>query len=625
MSASINLSNTDLISIIGSITKNPKHFNSGKNLLELARRMYVSDYKNNQKTIDLETQNNFVKDILPRKKSVIREYVERFNNDLITENEKGVGYINEFFEFLKENAVPLHEAAATPDQILQGLHKAFDGVGTDENLAMTTILKIGSKQVLDQVNAKIAATVGKKYPKIQNLAAWINDEMSELDPKEYDKIWGHLAKMGYRGKESNKFLRALGKTGQWIGEKWEWTKKNVIGSFFNKLRDALNSGWGVAATLLLDYLGPYTLGISAAIPMVVWGMVFQWDMLNMVTGSPEWLNIIFDTLSLLTAGALSGTLAPFSKAAKGASFNTISKAFSWLSKTKFGQAIANFLPKLKGFLGSAGGAIEKGVEWVSTKFVKLIGPEMAAALKSAASKGKQWLTGFVDSIIQWFGKQTSKAAAAEAKLTLAQRAVNFIGSKITTPSFLATEVGQTFIEKGLKPATVELVDKYVVSLGKDYGLDKTASIVDKKFGTIYGDLIRLGGAAEDLSGNKNKLLASIHNFDSKDADKLVKSFKKISKNTKKTTTSVAQTNKAKNMVVGDVKNIRPGGKSDQNQYKNVNGNFYFAGKNEKIPKWRPITNLKLNQYVAKYIFPQTDGYAYVNQTTDGRQKLVGQG
>ena len=600
----VTLSQDDLITIVKGVLNKPKNGNFGNNLLEFAKRVHIWDYKQNGKTLDTSTQDNFAKDLLPSKPKIIREYEIRFGKTLITESEKGVEYISDFFDFLKENAVPLNEATATVDQILQGLHQSFDGAGTDEDLAMKTILKISSKQVLDQLNAKIKATVGKKFPKIQNLAAWINDEMSELDPTQYDKIWGHLAKMGYRGKETNKFLRAVGKTGEWIGEKWEWTKKNVLGGFFDKLRDALNSGWGTASQLLLQTLGPFTLGISSAIPIVVWGLITTWDMVNLISGTPEWLNLFFDALSMLTAGALSKVLAPFKAAASGARFGTIGNIFSWLSKTKFGQTIAGWIPKLKGLVGTVSSAIKTGVSWVTTKFSKLIGPQMTQLLQTAANKLISWITGFVDSIGKWFGKQTAKAATKEAAGGLSEKLVGLVGKKFATPQFLQTEIGKKFIEKGLKPATVEVVDKYVVSLGKEKGIEETASIVDKKFGSIYGDTIRLAGAAENLSGDKTKLLSSINNFDKKDIEKALKTGKLIAKRAKTTTKSAEQTNVAKNVVVGDVKNIKAGGPQDKNQYKKSGNEYFFAAKTEKVPNWKKITSPKMKQYLTTFIFPQ---------------------
>ena len=188
MSKIIRLTESDLILTIENVLlKKPKHFSSIENLLGFAKRLYEWDFKHNGNQIDIQTQNNFVKDILPKRKNIIKEYNDRFNNSLILESEKGVNYINDFFNFLIENSIPLNEAA-TADQILQGLHKSFDGVGTDENLAVNTILKISSKQVLAQLDQKIKSTVGRKYPKIQSLAAWVNDEMSEIDPTQYDGI-----------------------------------------------------------------------------------------------------------------------------------------------------------------------------------------------------------------------------------------------------------------------------------------------------------------------------------------------------------------------------------------------------------------------------------------------------
>jgi hypothetical protein len=608
----IRLTESDLITTIENILlKKPKHFSSGKNLLEFAKKLYEWDYTHNGNRIDVETQNNFVRDILPKRKSVIKEYNNRFNNSLILESKKNINYIDDFFNFLIENAVPLNEAA-TADQILQGLHKAFDGAGTDENLAVNTILKIGSKQVLTQVDQKIKATVGRKYPKIQSLAAWVNDEMSEIDPTQYDKLWGHLAKMGYKGKESNKFLRAVGKGKEAVVKAWDWTKKSVIGKFFNMLRDALNSGIGIATQLVLDSLGPATLGIGFAIPMLLWGILVAWDFSNLLTGTPEWLNLIFDALGLISAGAMSAVLKPFKAAAKGASFSSLEKVFAWLSKTSFGKAIAGWMPKLQSLAGKAGNGLVNTAEWIGTKLSGIFGKGFANTLKTGATKAQGWMTGFVDSIAQWFGgaakKEVStvaKAAAHEGGKKLSEKTAKFLTDKVAqkfgSSKWLQGEVGLRFLEKGLEPATAKLASEYAIKPLREKGVHYASELVDKKYGPIYGDTIRFTNLAQATGSEGKELLHDLKSF------KTAKDGKALSK----VATAAAGTYKeggegyevGEKLYKGAVEGIRQGGPKDKNQYKQYGNKFYYAPKESENPKWIPVTNPNAKNYIAKYIFP----------------------
>jgi hypothetical protein len=614
----IRLTESDLITTIENILlKKPKHFSSGKNLLEFAKKLYEWDYTHNGNRIDVETQNNFVRDILPKRKSVIKEYNNRFNNSLILESKKDINYIGDFFNFLIENSIPLNESA-TADQILQGLHKAFDGVGTDENLAVNTILKIKSKDVLTQLDQKIRSTVGKKYPKIQSLSAWINDEMSEIDPTQYDKLWGHLTKMGYKGKESNKFLRAVGKGKEAVASAWDWTKKSVIGKFFNMLRDALNSGIGIATQLVLDALGPATLGIGFAIPMLLWGILVSWDFVNLLSGEPEWLNLIFDSLGLISAGAMSAVLKPFTSAAKGASFSSIEKVFAWLSKTSFGKAIAGWMPKLQSLAGKAGNGLVNTAEWIGTKLSGIFGKGFANTLKTGATKAQGWMTGFVDSMAKWFSgagsfakKEAStvaKAAAHEGGKKLSEKTAKFLTDKVaqmfSSKSWLQGEVGLRFLEKGLKPATAKLASDYAIKPLREKGVHYASELVDKKYGPIYGDTIRFTNLAHATGSEGKELLHNLKSF------KNVESLEKGA-HLRQTVGTAAGAykeggegyEKGESLYKGAVEGVRQGGPKDKNQYKQYGNKFYYAPKESENPKWIPVTNPNAKNYIAKYIFP----------------------
>jgi hypothetical protein len=617
----IRLTESDLITTIENILlKKPKHFSSGKNLLEFAKKLYEWDYTHNGNRINVETQNNFVRDILPKRKSVIKEYNNRFNNSLILESKKDINYIGDFFNFLIENSIPLNESA-TADQILQGLHKAFDGVGTDENLAVNTILKIKSKDVLTQLDQKIRSTVGKKYPKIQSLSAWINDEMSEIDPTQYDKLWGHLTKMGYKGKESNKFLRAVGKGKEAVASAWDWTKKSVIGKFFNMLRDALNSGIGIATQLVLDALGPATLGIGFAIPMLLWGILVSWDFVNLLSGEPEWLNLIFDSLGLISAGAMSAVLKPFTSAAKGAKFASLEKVFSWLSKTSFGKKIAGWIPKLKGLVGKAGSGLVNVAEWVGTKLSGIFGKEFSLSLKSGATKAKNWITGLVDSMGQWFGGAAKKEGTKIAKVGLSEKAAQFFTNKLTqwfgSSQWLKGPIGQQFISKGLEPATAKIASEYALKPMRENGVDYAAEIIDKNFGPIYGDTLRFANLTQSTGKESKELLHNLKSF--KGSGNKIKQVKKSLKVGSEAYKEGGESYEyGEKLYKGTVEGVREGGPKDKNQYKQYGNKFYYAPKGSENPKWKLVTNPQSTNYIAKYIFPDANVAQKLKRITTGR-------
>lgn len=628
MSKVIRLTHEDLYELVGrALTYKQNHFKNGENLLEFAKKLFIYDYQNFGNTIDVDFQRSIVEDIIPKRRNIIKEYKERFDNRLITENKKGVEYINEFFDFLIDNAVPMVEQTkpkvepkktvtpANVNTIIKNLHAAFDGAGTNEDLAVRTIKMINTKDVLVKVDQTIAKTVGKQYPKIKTLAAWINDEMSEIDPKQYDAIWGHLTKMGYKGKESNKFLRAVGKTKEVVQKAWDWTKKSVIGKFFNALRDAANSGPGIAIQLIIDAVGPETFGAAFAIPGVVWGLITQWDFLNLNLGTPEWLNLIFDTLCLCTTGIMSTALAPFTKAAKGAVFSSLEKVFLWLRETSFGKMIMKFLPAIEGGVGTAGKYLVKAAEWVGTKFKGLIGEEMAVLLKEGAAKAKGYIAGFVEKVMAWFGKGAStveKAALGqvekEATKGLLEKGIEKVAEGIRVrlskwfgnPVWLEGELGKKFVEKGLKPAIAKNVEKYATGPIKQYGVEKATEMVDKKFGPIYGDMIRFGELSYKTGKESKDLLKNLKSFKN-DVD--IKSLQKVAKSVKGTSGEVSKTTQAGGQLTTQIASgVRMGGKNDNYKYRKSGEKFFYAPKQEKNPNWKQVTSPKSVAYLKNQIY-----------------------
>lgn len=614
MTKVVRITESDLIRSIESVLFKDKDFlNIGHNLLEFTRKLYLIDYINKGQSMSIEDQRNLFENLIPKKKSLVKEYYKNFDNQILTESNSGVVHINKFFDFLKSNSYPMVEEKTLPKKpvtpanvnvIMQNLHKAFDGVGTDEDLAVQTIKMINTKDVLTKVDQTIKNTVGKKYPKIQNLAAWINDEMSEVDPKQYDAIWGHLTKMGYKGKESNKFLRAVGQGKESIQKGWDWLKSSTVGKFFNQLRDALNSGWGQAAQLFIDVLGPETLGTAFAVPGVVWGILYQWDVVNLSTGTPEWLNLIFDGLSLLTTGIMTNVLAPIKATIpKGAVFSKLDDAIKWLMKTKFGKVIVGWLPKIKAGLGKVGSFISKGAEWVATKFSKFIGKNMTGWFKSAASKAASWVTSMVDSIGNYAKKQVTVAAEKKAAKTIGDQIIdkllNWSDEFFKQPKILQS----VWINKGLRKSTAKLVDEYVIKYGTEYGKEELISAVDKNFGPIYGDYVRLALLAKDTKGTHSKLVASFKNFKPAEVGKMVKFVKDGGKAIKSETGLISQTRtKGKDIYAASTKNIRQGSPQDKNQYKKVGNNYYYALKTEKVPNWKPVTSPKSIQYLNNYVY-----------------------
>jgi len=309
---------------------------------------------------------------------------------------------------------------------------------------------------------------------------------------------------------------------------------------------------------------------------------------------------------------MSSVLAPFTKAAKGAVFSSIEKVFVWLKGTSFGKLIQRFLPSIKGGLGKAGAGIVKAAEWVGTKFKGLIGEEMATLMKQGASKLKGWLTGFVDSIMKWFGKGgTATAEKAvlgqvekKAAKGLLDTALEGIRSKLSNlfrnPAWLEGELGKKFVEKGLKPAVTKNVEKYATGPLKEYGVEKAAEMVDQKFGPIYGDMVRFADIAHKTGKESKDLLKNLKSFKN-DLD--VKSLQKVAKGIKADAGQIAQVTDVGGKVVTQVATgVRFGKEGDNYKYRKSGEKFFYAPKQQKNPQWKPVTSPKSIAYLKNRIY-----------------------
>jgi hypothetical protein len=472
------------------------------------------------------------------------------------------------------------------DQDSDGIWNDYDG--TDENGAVAAMNKITSRGILDKVNAKIKA---KGYYK--DITSWVEAEMSDIDPTQLDAIRNRLSKLGYRVPEKNNALRVVGKTKEAVGAIWDWAKNGVIGKFFNALRDALNSAWGIAVQLFLDALGPETLGAGFAVPMVVWGIVVQWDMFNMYAGTPEWLNLIFDAFSLLTAGAMVAALKPIKAAAstalKGAK-GTLGNIVKWLlgKVPVLMEVLAKWFPTLASAVGKIGGFIAKAATWIGTKFRKFIGAKMADGLINAGKGAANWIKELLESIGKWIktkvGAQVTKDVAKEGAKTLAQKI--FQQSLI----YMKKQTGwkwlySKWIDKGLRKGAPELIETFIIKNAKTKTTEEACAMVDKQIGQIEGDFCRFVPMIQSTAEQRRKLMASMKKTDVNDINKMIKGLKGTSKAIKK---GSAETNKVVSQV-GTIYNDTDLVRKDSNyQYKRTPNGYEYASLTENPPVWKKI-------------------------------------
>ena len=711
-----------------------------KRLLEFAKKIHLFENKYLNKSFDIKTQREYVNNLIPKKESVLNEYFNKFDNMLLTESKKGSEYINNFFDFLIENArypkkeivlsetwertppgkpkdpigywkilfdnlktggigvkwevandpvkstfmywggwviwkdlkknggFPISwtdvatkttyyfkfdlpgskyagnaidktklllknvagkyftlmnvgksdaktlkpffgkcysaesigkEEEKTANTVFSLLTKSFDqdsdGIwndydGTDENGAVAAMNKISSRGILDKVNAKIKA---KGYYK--DITSWVEAEMSDIDPTQLDAIRTRLSKLGYRVPEKNNALRAVGKTKEAVNAAWDWAKTGVIGKFFNGLRDTLNTNWAIAAQLFLDALGPETLGAAFAVPMFFWSLVNTWNQFNVLMGTPEWENLIFDSLNLVSAGAMTKVLKPFKgwiTKAVNAVGGTISSIFGWLVKQvpKLFEVLSKWFPSIVSAVSKLSGWITKAAGWISNTLKKFIGQSMATKLTSATKSVTTWITDMVNKLGQWIKGKVTKQVADD----VAEMGAKSAGQKLFQKGliFLKKKTGwkwlySKWVDKGLRAGMPEIIDNYILNNLKNIKDELKCGYVEKQFGQVAGDFCRFAEIAQTPGNVRKDLVQGFKTMSSGEINDLKSGFEKISSGIETAKNIPTDLKSKAQQVYDDYEGVR---KDKTYQYKKTNDGYYYSLLTQNPPKWTKLTN-----------------------------------
>lgn len=557
MTKVVRLNETDLFNIVNKvlnkrpIVKRKETFiEKLDNLLEFHIKLHKGLYNvNGDSSFLKKKQNDYINNLFPYNHKIIKESRSRFPKDLLIESEDN--YIDDFFGFIRKNFINeygnkrlteqqlpqtngTNKQGATPVwkqgtkfadnktmaaakqaviPLAQSLMKAFDGVGTDEALAVQTIKKIKSKEEVYELNLLL-----KSYKK-GSLKDYINGDMSDFDSTEYRAIWTHLGKFGVTGANFNNALAALGKgdvIGA-IGAGWNWLKTNGVGWLMGKFREFLDSGWGAAAQIFLDSFGVGAIGVA-----LVWGIMVIWDLINVTIGG--WGMLLLSIISLLTAGALSTFMAPIAKVLKPIK-GGLGKVIEKLMSTKLGQGLIAWIPKIGAGLSKVGGWIKSGVQWLVTKFGKYLPKNISSLLESGVNKAVGWCENVVKNLTAY-----SKHEAADTVLTSNLNSFPGMSKLMDNPKWASS------LSRLDKP-TAKIVDKYIHDNVRKYGWEAVEKGICKKYGQIACQVADKVGLAFQLRKSAYKVAekgTSVKNTDltHKTADELanmtadeLKSFK----------------------------------------------------------------------------------------------------
>jgi len=343
---------------------------------------------------------------------------------------------------------------------------------------------------------------------------------------------------------------------------WNKLKSLGVSTFMDNYRAVLTSNWGAALQILIEVS---TEGFGAVIPLIAWAILANYDIANIIGGSPNWFNTLFSLIGTATTGIASkaiGAAMPFFKTAGKAS-SSIMQAIEWLAKSKFGQFFKPLVNKISAGLGKVPGLIAKAMTWVKAVFGKVFGEgvvafftkganavgkfigELGTGLKNfftAGATNAKVLKGGVDKfgkkIINPIIKAPKKLVNTVVKGVL-QKGAN-LSPKLAT--YLATASGKT-LSKKLAIRTVETIKKELITKLKTHSEDQAIAYVEKAYGKPYADLLKNSKYAYEVGHGSHKIATNVRDW-KKAGQNLANSgnwsgeqYKNVVSNTKKVVTA----------------------------------------------------------------------------------------
>ena len=309
---------------------------------------------------------------------------------------------------------------------------------------------------------------------------------------------------------------------------WNKLKSLGVSKFMENYRGFLTSNWGAALQILIEVSSE---GFGAVIPLIAWALLAEYDMANVVAGTPDWFNLLFSLIGTATTGIASkaiGAAMPFFKSAGKAS-SSIVQAVEWLAKSKFGQFFKPMVNRISAGLGRVPGLIAKAMTWVKAVFGKVFGEgivnffakganavgrfigELGTSIKQFFTVDAKALKGSVDK----FGKKIIKPIIKAPKKLVntvikgaLQKGAN-LSPKLAT--YLATASGKT-LSKKLAIQTVNTIKKELTSKLKTYSEDQAIAYVEKTYGKPYADLLKNSKAAYEVAHGAHEIATNVKDW-----------------------------------------------------------------------------------------------------------------
>ena len=527
----VQLNESDIEQIVRGVIKQkntdqPKTIN---NLMEEIDSMLDFHYRTNsaflKHTEDFsdrfnileDFKTNVVKNIFSNDSMILEKFDKFFNKGVIVESTFDFQEeLNGYFNFIKSSL--LYQGGFINESQYNDFSLLTEGYFDDAwNAGVNAVKTVGNKV------AQGAKYVGNKV--VQGAKA-VGNAVVDVAKKGYAALQGAWNK-----------LKSLG-----------------VGAFMEKFRGFLTSNWGAALQILIEVS---TEGFGALIPLIAWAILANYDVANVIAGSPNWFNLLFSIIGTATTGVASkaiGAAMPFFKTA-GKAAGSFTQAIEWLAKSKFGQMFKPLVSAISAGLAKVPGFIAKAMTWVKSIFGKVFGEGVVNFFAKGANAIGKFVGEMATGLKNFFTTtvtQGSKKLAAKGVKTVLGKAAS-LSPKID--AYLLTASGKNLSSK-LSIQTVNMVKKELTSTVKNYSEEQALAYIDKKYGKLYGDVLRFAKTVKDTKDTGAKLAKNTKSWNKAgklgSTDWAATHFKDTVSNTQKLVKNTAKVGELGNKVATEV-------------------------------------------------------------------------
>lgn len=219
----------------------------------------------------------------------------------------------------------------------------------------------------DKESTKFIVEYERKYA--NNL---LNEDIED-HTNSLNEVWDYIGTTLFEQDLWSSIKSGVSKIGSSIksglSKAWDFIKEKGAPWFFENLRKALFSWGGVAIQAFLAHpsIQAASGGITSALILTIWGAMLAYDVYEAIQGRPNWIYLLIDIVSLLTAGVggkmVQGAAATIPKSSAG----SLSKVLTELNKSSAGKSIATILKGASSGLSKVLGLVSSGIKWVGEK------------------------------------------------------------------------------------------------------------------------------------------------------------------------------------------------------------------------------------------------------------------